>query len=214
MTPERWEFLESYSQEVFGSEDEHLAGLMEEATAAGLPDIAVSADVGRLLQILTSMTEGTPRHRSGDPWRVLGDLDRSRVEIRRAVDHHRDRRAPCPIRPRAVRPGRGRGSGRDQARRRDRGARRPRRGAGAGERRCALPGCREARVLRLLPHRQAADRRRRARARRQRLRDRERVGSTRATGPTPSTADRQPIPSFVRSAVPLRQGVLIARRVS
>jgi predicted O-methyltransferase YrrM len=58
MTKERWEFLEGYSQEVFGSEDEHMAGLMEEAVDAGLPDIAVSADVGRLLQILTSMTDG------------------------------------------------------------------------------------------------------------------------------------------------------------
>ncbi len=58
MTPQRWEFLEHYSLEVFGAEDEHLAGLMDEAVVAGLPDIAVSADVGRLLQILTSMTAG------------------------------------------------------------------------------------------------------------------------------------------------------------
>lgn len=58
MTPESWDFLNSYSQEVFGAEDEHLAGLMTEAVAAGIPDIAVSADVGRLLKILTSMTAG------------------------------------------------------------------------------------------------------------------------------------------------------------
>ncbi|MDP9495205.1 MAG: O-methyltransferase [Actinomycetota bacterium] len=58
MTPERWGFLNDYSQEVFGTEDEHLAGLMTEAVAAGIPDIAVSADVGRLLKILTSMTRG------------------------------------------------------------------------------------------------------------------------------------------------------------
>lgn len=58
MTPQTWEFLEHYSLEVFGAEDEHLAGLMDEAVAAGLPDIAVSADVGRLLQILISMTTG------------------------------------------------------------------------------------------------------------------------------------------------------------
>jgi predicted O-methyltransferase YrrM len=45
-----------YSREVFGQQDGHLAGLMAEATAAGLPDIAVSADVGRLLMILTAMT--------------------------------------------------------------------------------------------------------------------------------------------------------------
>jgi len=58
MTPERWNFLNDYSQEVFGVEDEHLAGLMSEAVAAGMPDISVGADVGRLLKIMTSMTRG------------------------------------------------------------------------------------------------------------------------------------------------------------
>jgi len=58
MTPERWAYICNYSNEVFGRQDEHLAGLMDEAIAAGLPDIAVSADVGRLLMMLTSMTLG------------------------------------------------------------------------------------------------------------------------------------------------------------
>ncbi len=58
MTPERWDFLDDYSREVFGAEDDHLSGLMAEAVAAGLPDIAVTADVGRLLHILTAMTRG------------------------------------------------------------------------------------------------------------------------------------------------------------
>lgn len=58
MTPERWDFTESYSKEVFGSEDEHLEGLMARAVDAGLPPIAVSSDVGRLLKILVSLTEG------------------------------------------------------------------------------------------------------------------------------------------------------------
>jgi predicted O-methyltransferase YrrM len=58
MSPERWAFTERYSQEVFGKQDDHLAGLMDEAEAAGLPSIAVSPDVGRLLMILTSMTRG------------------------------------------------------------------------------------------------------------------------------------------------------------
>jgi caffeoyl-CoA O-methyltransferase len=58
MTPERWEFTKSYSKEVFGSEDEHLEGLMKRAADAGLPSIAVSSDVGRLLKILVSLTEG------------------------------------------------------------------------------------------------------------------------------------------------------------
>lgn len=58
MTPERWESTERYSKEVFGAEDEHLEGLMERAVDAGLPSIAVSSDVGRLLKILVSLTEG------------------------------------------------------------------------------------------------------------------------------------------------------------
>jgi predicted O-methyltransferase YrrM len=58
MTPQRWDYTSRYSQEVFGAQDDHLAGLMTAAIAEGLPPIAVSADVGRLLQILTSMTEG------------------------------------------------------------------------------------------------------------------------------------------------------------
>lgn len=58
MTPDTWDFINNYSREVFGAQDDHLAGLMEEATAAGLPPIAVGPDVGRLLMILTSMTGG------------------------------------------------------------------------------------------------------------------------------------------------------------
>ena len=56
MTPQRWEYTKCYSREVFGAQDTHLAGLMREAVAAGLPDIAVSADVGRLLMMLTGTT--------------------------------------------------------------------------------------------------------------------------------------------------------------
>lgn len=58
MTPERWRDTERYSTEVFGNQDDHLAGLMDRAVAAGLPSIAVSADVGRLLTILTKLTPG------------------------------------------------------------------------------------------------------------------------------------------------------------
>jgi caffeoyl-CoA O-methyltransferase len=58
MTSQRWTYLQQYAREVFGRSDEHLAGLRAEAIEAGLPDIAVSADVGRLLLILTSMTAG------------------------------------------------------------------------------------------------------------------------------------------------------------
>lgn len=54
MNDERWRATGAYVDEVFGREDEHLAGLMARAVAAGLPDIAVSAGVGRLLEVLTA----------------------------------------------------------------------------------------------------------------------------------------------------------------
>lgn len=58
MTSERWEYLGRYLREVFGSQDEQLETLMDRAAAAGLPRIAVSPDVGRLLMILVSLTAG------------------------------------------------------------------------------------------------------------------------------------------------------------
>ena len=188
MTPELWEFLESYSQEVFGSEDEHLAGLMEEATAAGLPDIAVSADVGRLLQMLTSMTEARLAIEVGTLggysaiWIARGLRSGGRLITIEIEERHarfaREQFTRAGVADQVeIRLGAGIEVLDDLAAR-----------AGAGERRCALPRCRETRVPRLLPYRQAADRRRRACPRRQRLRDGRRAGSTRATGPTPSTA--------------------------
>src|SRR5690349_7828724 len=57
-TNERFEYTKQYTRDVFGKQDAHLAGLMDDAVKAGLPDIAVSSDVGHLLQLLVSMTEG------------------------------------------------------------------------------------------------------------------------------------------------------------
>jgi caffeoyl-CoA O-methyltransferase len=56
MTPERWTATSRYIREVFCREDKHLASLMERATAAGLPDIDVGADSGRLLSLLARVT--------------------------------------------------------------------------------------------------------------------------------------------------------------
>lgn len=58
MNDERWRYTSNYIRDTFGQQDEHLEGLMAEATARGMPDIAVSADVGRLLLLLTSLTAG------------------------------------------------------------------------------------------------------------------------------------------------------------
>jgi caffeoyl-CoA O-methyltransferase len=57
-TKERHDYTTRYIRDVFGKQDEHLAGLMAEAVREGLPDIAVSADVGHLLQLLASTTKG------------------------------------------------------------------------------------------------------------------------------------------------------------
>lgn len=56
MTPERWDRTSLYCREVFGAQDEQLRTLMQRAVAQDIPDIAVSADVGRLLSILVAGT--------------------------------------------------------------------------------------------------------------------------------------------------------------
>jgi predicted O-methyltransferase YrrM len=56
MTPERWQFTSAYLREVFGREDDQLRTLMSRAVAAGLPDIAISPDVGRLIHLLAKTT--------------------------------------------------------------------------------------------------------------------------------------------------------------
>mgnify|MGYP003630103342 CR=1 FL=1 len=52
MTPDRWNLTSTYLDEVFGKEDEHLENLMPRAIEAGIPDIAVSPSVGRLLNLM------------------------------------------------------------------------------------------------------------------------------------------------------------------
>lgn len=55
MTPGRWRHTCDYLDSVFGRQDEHLAGLMPRAIEAGIPDIAVSASVGRMLLALARL---------------------------------------------------------------------------------------------------------------------------------------------------------------
>jgi predicted O-methyltransferase YrrM len=55
MTDARWLYTKEYLREVFGSEDDRLRTLTAEAARRGLPAIAVSPDVGRLLSILVSL---------------------------------------------------------------------------------------------------------------------------------------------------------------
>ncbi|HYE60902.1 MAG TPA: class I SAM-dependent methyltransferase [Phycisphaerales bacterium] len=63
MTPQRWDATRDYLARVFGGSDPHLATLMDRARAAGLPDIAVSPDVGRLLQLLATTATQAPAAR-------------------------------------------------------------------------------------------------------------------------------------------------------
>jgi predicted O-methyltransferase YrrM len=66
MTPDRWANTARYLQETFGrvrGHDRQLETLMERAVAAGLPDIAVSAEVGRLLKILCMTVTHAPGSR-------------------------------------------------------------------------------------------------------------------------------------------------------
>jgi len=69
MTPEKWAGTCGYVGEVFGGLgeplDAQLETLMDRAVAAGLPSIAVSADVGRLLMVLVRLAcSGTDRPRA------------------------------------------------------------------------------------------------------------------------------------------------------
>lgn len=58
MTAQRWDYTSHYLREVFGAEDPQLQNLRIQAEAEGMPSIAVSADVGHMLRLLTSMTGG------------------------------------------------------------------------------------------------------------------------------------------------------------
>src|SRR5262245_26766886 len=55
MTPQRWQFTNQYMRQVFGRADAALSDLMREEALAGLPDIAVRAECGRLLFMLAVM---------------------------------------------------------------------------------------------------------------------------------------------------------------
>ena len=96
MTSERWEFLADYAREVFGDEDPDLAGLMDRAAEAGLPRIAISADVGRLLQILVATTPGRTAIELGTLagysaiWIARGLAADGRLYTIEAADSHAD----------------------------------------------------------------------------------------------------------------------------
>lgn len=58
MTPERWERTVKYLREHFAPEDAQLKGLMGRAVGAGMPDIAVGPEAGKLLGMLVMAAGG------------------------------------------------------------------------------------------------------------------------------------------------------------
>jgi predicted O-methyltransferase YrrM len=96
MTPERWDFLTTYASDLFGDTDLQLSSLMDRAADAGLPRIAVSPDVGRLLNILVSLTPGRLALELGTLagysgiWIARGLADTGRLVTVESDDHHAD----------------------------------------------------------------------------------------------------------------------------
>jgi len=96
MTPQRWAYTQTYCRDVFGTEDEHLANLMPRAVEAGLPNIAVSGDVGRMLMLLTSLTAGRVAIEVGTLagysaiWLARGLSDRGKLITIEIEDAHAD----------------------------------------------------------------------------------------------------------------------------
>jgi predicted O-methyltransferase YrrM len=68
MTADRLDRTVSYIREVFGHEDHVLARVREAAGLRGFPDIAVSPEVGRLLMILASASPGGLALELGTLW--------------------------------------------------------------------------------------------------------------------------------------------------
>lgn len=58
MTDDRWQYTTQYVREVFGAEPEHIRVNRESAEAIGLPTWAVSPEMGRLLALLVTTTQG------------------------------------------------------------------------------------------------------------------------------------------------------------
>ena len=58
LSDERWRTATDYAQEVFGVEIEDTARVVAAAEEAQLPNWAVTAEIGRLLQLLVSFTGG------------------------------------------------------------------------------------------------------------------------------------------------------------
>jgi predicted O-methyltransferase YrrM len=96
MTPDRWSATQHYIHEVFGEQDEALRVGTAEAETAGLPPIAITAEVGRLLMILTSMTPGRLAVELGTlggysgTWIARGLADGGRLITVEADPHHAD----------------------------------------------------------------------------------------------------------------------------
>jgi len=59
MTPERWDATQAFLEEVFARESPELAELRRDAAAAGFPAISVGPAAGRFLSIVAALAGGT-----------------------------------------------------------------------------------------------------------------------------------------------------------
>ncbi|HUG75650.1 MAG TPA: O-methyltransferase [Acidimicrobiia bacterium] len=94
MTADRWDYISDYIDEVFGGEDDILRSATAEADAAGLPPIAISASVGRLLMMLTRASGGSLAVELGTlggysgTWIARGLPENGRLITVEADEHH------------------------------------------------------------------------------------------------------------------------------
>lgn len=96
MTTDRWSETVAYLNTVFGTQDDQRATLMARAVEAGLPDIAVDASVGHLLALLVATTPGRLAIEVGTLggysalWLTDGLVPQGRLITIEAVDLHAD----------------------------------------------------------------------------------------------------------------------------
>jgi predicted O-methyltransferase YrrM len=96
MTPERWALTNAYAREIFGTEPDHIRAIREAAEIAGLPTLAVSPEVGRLLELLAGITAGDLALEVGTLggystlWLLNGLSPNGRVITVELLDEHAD----------------------------------------------------------------------------------------------------------------------------
>lgn len=96
MTMGRWDSASAYAREIFGSEPDHIRENRLAATAGGLPNWAVTGDIGRFLAVLGQATPGKLALEIGTLggysalWMLEGLQPDGRIITIESVDAHAD----------------------------------------------------------------------------------------------------------------------------